>query len=181
MERPRALHLEQRGWEIIPLGHAKRLGQLNIIHREILAGMGNQGGAFPARKAVELFSGMYLLVTHTRRRATQRSRRLKNVRSTWDGINPILGACNPDYLRNRPAAWLNGFTVVELHANGCSPTFGTYCTSTLKTFERGLLHILSSLNGMSAMRSQRGVNRCSRIFCRQPFCFPHISWRTIAR
>jgi hypothetical protein len=29
MERPEALHLEARGWEIIPLGHAKRLGQLN--------------------------------------------------------------------------------------------------------------------------------------------------------
>ena len=24
------------------------------------------------------------------------------------------GATNPDYLRNRPTAWLNGFSIVEL-------------------------------------------------------------------
>jgi hypothetical protein len=29
------------------------------------------------------------------------------------------GATHPDYLRNRPTAWLNGFSIVELYtANG---------------------------------------------------------------
>ena len=52
------------GWEVIPLGHAKRLGQLNVIHGEILTGIGNQGGTFPSRKAVELYGGN-ILAGHT--------------------------------------------------------------------------------------------------------------------
>jgi hypothetical protein len=41
----------------------------------------------------------------------------KKKHCAW--INPILGATHPDYLRNRPAAWLNGFSIVELYtANG---------------------------------------------------------------
>ena len=115
MERPQALHLEQRGWEIIPLGHAKRLGQLNVIHGEILTGIGNQGGAFPSRKAVELY-GSNVLAGHTH--APQSYTKISPVEQKkkhcgW--INPILGATNPDYLRNRPTAWLNGFSIVELY------------------------------------------------------------------
>jgi hypothetical protein len=119
MERPQALHLEERGWEIIPLGHAKRLGQLNVIHGEILTGIGNQGGAFPSKKAVELYAGN-VLAGHTH--APQSYTKISPVeqKKKFGGwINAILGATNPDYLRNRPTAWLNGFTVVELYtANG---------------------------------------------------------------
>jgi hypothetical protein len=118
MERPDALHLEQRGWQIIPLGHAKRLGQLNVIHGEILSGIGNQGGAFLSRKAVELYSGNVLAGhTHSPQSYTKISpveRKKKHI--GW--INGILGATNPDYLRNRPTAWLNGFTIVELYPTG---------------------------------------------------------------
>jgi hypothetical protein len=115
MERPLALDLEQRGWEIIQLGHTKRLGQLNVIHGEILTGLGGQGGVFPSRKAVELYGGNVLAGhTHSPQAFTKISPvEQKKKHGGW--INPILGATNPDYLRNRPTAWLNGFAVVELY------------------------------------------------------------------
>ena len=53
----RLLRLVERGWEIIPLGHAYKLGKLNVVHGEILSGIGNQCGVFPAKKAVELYAG----------------------------------------------------------------------------------------------------------------------------
>jgi len=126
MERPEALRLEERGWEIIELGHAKRLGQLNVIHGEILTSLGNQGGAFPSRKAVELYGSNVLAGhTHSPQSFTKVSSvEQKKKHTSW--INPILGAVNPDYLRNRPTAWLNGFTIVELYtANlfNCYPIF----------------------------------------------------------
>jgi hypothetical protein len=113
------LHLEERCWEIIPLGHAKRLGQLNVIHGEILTGIGNQGGAFPSRKAVELY-GSNVLAGHTHLpQSHTRVSPVEQKKKHCGWINPILGATNPDYLRNRPTAWLNGFSIIELYtANG---------------------------------------------------------------
>ena len=115
MERPAALRLEDRGWEIVELGHAKRLGKLNVIHGEILTGIGNQGGAFPSRKAVELYASN-VLAGHTH--APQSYTKVSPIDQAkkWCGwIAPILGATNPDYIRNRPTAWANGFTIVELY------------------------------------------------------------------
>jgi hypothetical protein len=119
MEREQALHLAERGWEIIPLGHAKRLGQLYVIHGEVLTGIGNQAGAYPSKKAVDIYGGC-VLAGHTH--APQSYAKISPVeqrKKHMGWIAPILGACNPDYLRNRPTAWLNGFTVVEIYtANG---------------------------------------------------------------
>jgi hypothetical protein len=88
-------------------------------HGEILTGIGSQGGAFRSKKAVELYAGN-VLAGHTH--APQSYTKISPVeqRKKHGGwINAILGATNPDYLRNRPTAWLNGFTVVELYtANG---------------------------------------------------------------
>lgn len=118
IDRPSALGLERRGWEIIALGHAKELGELNVIHGEILTGVGNQAGMYPSRKAVEIYAGN-VLAAHTH--APQSFTKISPVdqRKKYMGwIAPILGATNPTYLRNRPTAWLNGFTLVELQGNG---------------------------------------------------------------
>src|SRR5579859_327337 len=40
IERPRELELEARGWKIVPLGHCFKLGKLNVIHGEVLTGIG---------------------------------------------------------------------------------------------------------------------------------------------
>jgi hypothetical protein len=112
------LQLYERGYEVIPLGHCLKLGKLNIVHGEILSGMGNQGSVFPSRKAVELYGGN-VLAAHSH--APQMFSKISPVEHTQKHqgyINGILGALNPSYLRNRPTAWMSGFALVELHPNG---------------------------------------------------------------
>jgi hypothetical protein len=112
------LGLREKSWNVIPLGHAFSLGKLTIIHGEILTGIGNQAGMFPSKKAVELYAGN-VLAGHTH--APQSFTRISPVgeSSRWMGwIAPILGATNPDYLRNRPTAWVNGFTIIEVRQDG---------------------------------------------------------------
>lgn len=118
VERVDSLKLAKRGWEVIPLGHAYKLGKLAIIHGEILTGIGNQAGAFPAKKAVELYAGN-VLAGHTH--APQSYARMSPVdqKDKWMGwIAPIGGNINPTYLRNRPTAWMNGFVIIEMMDNG---------------------------------------------------------------
>ena len=118
IERVDSLKLEERGWKIVPLGHSFKLGELNVIHGEILTGIGNQAGAFPAKKAIDIYSSNVLAGhTHAAQSFTKISPvEVKKKYMAW--IAPILGACNPSYLRNRPTAWLNGFTIVELRDKG---------------------------------------------------------------
>lgn len=114
----RLLRLEQRGWTIIPLGHAYKLGKLNVIHGETLTGVGNQAGKFPSAKAVELYASN-VLAGHTH--APQTFTRVSPVehRNKWQAhISPIAGNVNPEYLRNRPTAWLNGFNIIDVFPDG---------------------------------------------------------------
>lgn len=118
IERVDELGLETKGWKVVPLGHSYKLGELNVIHGEILTGVGNQAGATPAKKAIELYAGN-VLAGHTH--APQSFSKISPVEvkkkyMAW--IAPILGATNPSYLRNRPTAWLNGFTIVEVREKG---------------------------------------------------------------
>jgi hypothetical protein len=112
------LGLAARGWELIPLGHAKVIGHLTVIHGEILTGIGNQAGLYPSRKAVELY-GSNVLAGHTHSpQSYTRVSPVDHIRKFMGWIAPIAGRTNPSYLRNRPTAWLNGFTIVEMHPNG---------------------------------------------------------------
>jgi predicted phosphodiesterase len=118
IEHVKLLELEKRGWKIVPLGHAYKLGKLNVIHGEILTGYGNQGPAYPSRKAVELY-GANVLAGHTH--APQSFSKISPVEASqkfmgW--IAPCMCDSNPAYLRNRPTAWVNGFTIVEVMDNG---------------------------------------------------------------
>lgn len=108
------LRLRQRGWTIVPLGHRYKLGKLNVIHGETLSGIGNQAGAFPARKAVDLYAGN-VLAGHTH--APQTFTKISPVEDSnkWQGtIAPTAGSVNPSYLRNRATAWLNGFVLIDV-------------------------------------------------------------------
>jgi len=118
IDRPTSLKLAERGWEVIPLGHHKKVGKLNVCHGEWLTGIGNQAGMYPARKAVETMAAN-VLAGHTH--APQSFTRIAPVERTqkWQGhIAPALCAVNPAYLRNRPTAWLNGFVIIEVLPGG---------------------------------------------------------------
>lgn len=118
LERRQSLKLDKRGWEFIPLAHAKRVGELNVIHGEILTGVGNQAGMYPSRKAVELYAGNVLAGhTHAPQSFTKVSP-VEHKKKHMGWISPILGATNPTYLKNRPTAWLNGFNIVEVYDKG---------------------------------------------------------------
>lgn len=112
------LELEKRGWQIIPLGHAYHLGKLNVIHGEVLTGIGNQAGQFPAKKAIELYAGN-VLAGHTHSPQTYTKISPVHASNKWQAIiSPIAGAANPRYLRNRPTAWLNGFNRIDVLPSG---------------------------------------------------------------
>lgn len=118
VDRVQSLELEKNGWTIVPLGRAFRLGKLNVIHGEILTGIGNQGGVYPARKAVAIYAANVLAGhTHAPQSFTQIAP-VEKVQKWQAWISPILGNVNPGYLQNRPTAWLNGFTLVELMEDG---------------------------------------------------------------
>lgn len=109
------LRLVERGWEVIPLGHSYKLGALDVIHGEVLTGIGNQAGAFPSKKAIELYGGN-VLAGHTHSPQSYTKVSPVNHRKKFQAtIAPILGNTNPNYLRNRPTAWVPGFCIVELH------------------------------------------------------------------
>lgn len=110
----RLLRLVERGWTIVPLGHAYKLGKLHLIHGEILTGIGNQAGMYPSRKAVELYAGN-VLAGHTHAPQTFTKVSPVDAKNKWQGhISPIAGGVNPEYLRNRPTAWVNGFNRIEV-------------------------------------------------------------------
>jgi predicted phosphodiesterase len=115
VDRPSGLSLAQRGWQVVPLGHAYQLGNLNVIHGEILTGIGNQAGIFPSKKAMELY-GSNVLAGHTHSpQSFTKVSPVERKKKYMAYIAPILGSVNPDYLKNRPTSWLNGFTIVEVY------------------------------------------------------------------
>lgn len=118
IDRYTALGLHDRGWDRIDIGHSSKLGELTVIHGELLTGIGNQAGMYPSRKAVELY-GTNVLAGHTH--APQSYSKVSPVdqkKKYMGWIAPILGSTNAAYLRNRPTAWVNGFSLVELQPNG---------------------------------------------------------------
>lgn len=118
------LRLAQRGWHVVPQGHAARLGKLTVVHGDQV----RTGGQYAARKLLELY-GRSVLGGHTH--SPQMHSRVSPVdanerHAAW--VAPIVGALNPAYLRNTPNAWLNGFTVVEVREGGdfnCYPVIVT--------------------------------------------------------
>jgi hypothetical protein len=118
VERRGLLNLDERGWEFVPTGNIYKLGKLGVIHGETLTGLGNQGSTYHAKKAVESY-GRSLLYGHLH--SPQSFARIAPFVQTdkhmaW--CSPIIGFTNPSYLRNRPTAWVNGFTIVEVRDDG---------------------------------------------------------------
>lgn len=118
VDHVRLLRLIARGWQIIPLGHTYKLGKLNICHGEILSGLGNQCGTFPAKKAVELYAGNVLAGhTHSPQTFTKISP-VEHINKWQAYISPTTGNVNPSYLRNRPTSWLHGINLIDVFPDG---------------------------------------------------------------
>lgn len=128
VDHARQLSLEKRGWKIIPLGHSHKIGKLTTCHGEILSGIGNQCGTFPAKKAVELY-GTSVLAGHTHSpQSFTKISPVEHIQKWMAWIAPIGGRTNPNYLRNRPTSWLNGFVIIELMEGGYFNVFPVIVT-----------------------------------------------------
>ena len=115
LERPLLLNLVARGWEVLPLGAGKNLGKLLVVHGEGLTGIGNQASIYHAKRAVESFC-CSVLYGHLHSAQSYTKVLPHNTRDKWIGYSsPAACSTNPDYLQNRPTAWVNGFVIVELH------------------------------------------------------------------
>lgn len=118
VENHKLLDLEGRGWEYFPCGTRMKLGKLNVIHGETLSGVGNQASAYHAKKAVDVYAGS-VLYGHFHSHQTYTRILPHDQKQKWVGVcSPILGKTNPNYIRNRPSAWTNGFTIIEMQPDG---------------------------------------------------------------
>jgi predicted MPP superfamily phosphohydrolase len=115
VERTGLLRLGERGWEVLELGEAKHLGKLIVVHGEGLTGIGNQASIYHAKRAVESFCTS-VLYGHLHTAQSYTKVLPHSVRDKWMAYSsPAACTTNPHYLQNRPTAWVNGFSIVELH------------------------------------------------------------------
>lgn len=128
------LRLEERGWKVIPLGHAYKLGKLTVAHGETLTGFGNQASAYSAKKAVEMYAGNVLAGhVHTLQQFVKVSPVDQDQK--WIGtISPCACVVNPAYLRNRPTNWVNGLTLIDVRPDGNFNIFPVVVTKGVFTF-----------------------------------------------
>jgi len=112
IERHRLLRLAHRGWQIVELGHSYSLGKLDLLHGESLKGTNH------AKNAVETYAQSVAYGHfHTHQAYTKVLPQSKSDK--WVGTSiPCLCDTNPGYLRHAPHAWINGFGIIELEANG---------------------------------------------------------------
>jgi predicted phosphodiesterase len=130
----RRLTLPLAGWDIVPCGTAFKTGKLTFIHGEQLSGIGNQATALHAKKAVEVYcQNVVYGHMHTPQSFTKVLPH-DDTQKWMAYCSPIAGEVNPTYLRNRPTAWLNGFTIVEFSSNGSFNVYPVVVTKGSFTF-----------------------------------------------
>jgi hypothetical protein len=110
------LRLEERGYEYVPLNGIYKLGKLNIIH-------GFYHNQYHSAKHVSAFGGSVAYChTHTSQEFTKVSPVDTRQFHSATGL-PCLCDLSPDYMKNRPSAWVHGFGVVYVMPDG---TFNLY-------------------------------------------------------
>jgi predicted phosphodiesterase len=110
------LNLDARGWEFIDNGRAFTLGKIKVIHGDQLFGSFG-GGVMPSRKAVDTYiSNVLMGHTHSPQSYAKVSPVEDKKLMAW--VAPCACRMNPDYVRNRPTAWVNGFIIIEMLPSG---------------------------------------------------------------
>ena len=113
-----ALNLRERGWTIVERGKHFKLGKLTLIHGDTLSGIGNQVPGSHSKKAVDAYCSS-VLYGHFHSPQTFTKVMPFDKNNKWMSYcSPIIGATNPGYLKNKPTAWINGFSIVEVRGGG---------------------------------------------------------------
>jgi predicted phosphodiesterase len=129
IQQYRLLDVERRGWTVIPCGDSFTKGKLTFIHGEQLGGFGNQTPMFHSKKAVE---GYCRSVLYGHLHSPQLFTKILPFQDTnkWQAMCcPIIGKTNPEYLRNRPTGWVQGFAIIEFADDG---SFNCYLINIIK-------------------------------------------------
>ena len=107
------LNLKSLGYKVIPLAGSYRLGELLIIHGDVIS-----GGANPAKKALEVFKENVLLGHFHSPSSFSSSSPVDSTAKYAAWVSPCAGSTAPKYMRGRANSWINGFTVVETREDG---------------------------------------------------------------
>lgn len=110
--------LKELGWEIIPFGKTFQYGKLSYAHGESIKTQHHAKNAVETFCRNILYAHYHSLQMYTKVLSSDRKQR-------WLGCcSPIVGELNPQWMENRPSAWINGFDVIEYH--GSEKAFNLY-------------------------------------------------------
>jgi len=100
------LKLKERGYNVIPYNHIYKIGKLNIIH-------GYYYNIYHAKKTVEDFEGNVVYAhVHSPQMFTKHTPVDRKGYHTATSL-PCLCNLKPDYKKNLPNFWVNGFGIIE--------------------------------------------------------------------
>jgi len=109
-EIERNLELSEHNWEVYETGQVAKIGKVYFAH-------GQYTNQYHARKTVEVYE-RNIVYSHTHTYQVY-------VKTSAIDNEPHIGMCvpvackrNPDYKRNQPNSWVNGFLVFYIQENG---------------------------------------------------------------
>ena len=113
LESHKLMRLKERGWKVVPCGESYSYGKLTFMHGEWL------GGQLHARKCVDTMCES-TLYGHFHSFQAFTKILPYNKTEKWMAMSaPIGGQVNPEWVRNAPNGWVNGFVIIEFHPDGC--------------------------------------------------------------
>lgn len=109
------LRMLERGYTVIPINQHYKFGKLHFIHGNQLAN-GSYVSQYHAKKAVELYNAH---VVYGHNHTHQVYHKVTPFQEVWQATAiPMLGSVNPEYMKSRPSAWMNGFHTAYVMDNG---------------------------------------------------------------
>lgn len=114
-------HLQLSDWEVYDYGKTSKVGKLYIDHGRYIS-------KYSSSKTVDVY-GRNIIYGHGH--TSQSYTKVTPIDSQAHQATQIPCACkmNPDYMKNMPSAWVNGFAVFYIHDNG---NFNLYPVTSVK-------------------------------------------------
>jgi hypothetical protein len=124
------LRLADRGFKVVPLGGEYRIGDLLVIHGEVVG----SGGGNAAKKALEIYCQNILMGHGHQLQASSKCSPSNSRKKVCGYMSPIVGSVSPRYLKHRANAWVNGMTLVYVRDDGTFNCFPAVITDGVFSF-----------------------------------------------
>jgi hypothetical protein len=108
------LRLRERGWKIISNGKSTQIGKLVVCHGNTISG----GSNLATRKAIEIYFKSTLFGHFHSASSSSKVSPVDSSQKYMAWSSPALCNLNPAYMRDKPNAWIHGFTIIETLPNG---------------------------------------------------------------